>query len=210
MYHVSNELDLPGSYHPDWNEIKVAEARYEEYHGNLLLGLPVASFTIAPLGKSIYPFHGTSGQKYYRVKVPFDPIQYHIFNLNDHTPPTDQSQTHLLCVRKNDNRIDGQTIYWLLKDKKLTDDEFRSYFIEENKAAINVYFIENIPVKGETWDNVEKEEYHFGVEQISNPYGCYNNQQLLDAWIRRQTQRVIQEFVWSFIEALRIVLSQHG
>ena len=199
MYHVSNKPDLPDSNHPDWNEIKVAEARYEQYHGNILLGLPVAGFTIAPLGKSIYPFEGATGKKYYQVQAPFDPRSFHIFNMgriND--------QIHLLCIRNED--IIFEMLRWLLEE--LSDNEFRSYFVEEYRkedlckksigAAINVYFIENISIKGETWDSVEKEEYNFGPMQTANPYLIHNNQQLLDAWIEQQTQRVVQEFIQCF------------
>lgn len=212
MYHVSDKPESHDSNHPNWNEIEVAEARYEQYHGSILLGLPVAGFTIAPLGKSIYPFlRGTTGKKYYRVQALFNPTKYYIFNMNDCVAPDDQ--LHLLCIRRNDEII--QKVEWLLGDRLLSDDEFRNYFIEEyqeglcekrNGAAINVYFIENMPIKGETWDSVEKEDYDFGKIQIANPY--YTNQQLLDAWIRRQTQRVIQEFLQCLRDALLSVLLQ--
>ena len=197
MYHVSNKPDLPDSEHPNWNKIEVAEARYEQYHGNILLGLPVAGFTIAPLGKSIYPFEGATGKKYYRVQAPFNPINFHIFNMGQI-----KDQIHLLCIRRDDEVI-LQKINCFVE--LLPDDEFRRYFIEgyqgedpcknRIRAAINVYFIENIPIKGETWDSVEKEDYDFGPVQTANPYLIYTNQQLLDAWIEQQRQRVVQELL---------------
>ena len=210
MYHVSNEPDSPDSYHPNWNEIEVAEARYEQYHGDILLGLPVAGFTIAPLGKSIYPFHRATGKKYYRVQAPFDPKKFYIYNMGQKN-----DQIHLLCIRKDDVII--ERVDWLLE--KLPHDNFRSYFIEEYqeedpckksiRAAINVYFIENVTIKGETWDSVEKEDYDFGPIQITNPYLIYTNEQLLDAWIRQQTKRVIQEFIQCFRDALTVSYYNH-
>ena len=203
IYHVSNIMESPNG-HPKWNRIKTAEARYEQFHGNLLLGLPVAGFTVAPLGsKSIFPFGGSVGKRYYRVKVKFDPTKYHIYNMNDALSA--QGQEHYLCISKDkdDHNINNQ-ISWLLQKETNINIFLESYEGKHQQGQrglgeINVYFIEDveISVNSENWDTVEEKYYNCGVPQACNPNN--NSQELINEWVRRQTRLIVQEFV----EAIR-------
>lgn len=213
VYHVSNQPKSRTPHHPDWNDIQITTARYEEYHGKLLLGLPVASFTVTPQSTSIFPFQGNSGEEYYRVAVPINISKYRIFNMNDDISVPDQ--LHLLCIRRNNMIINN---HWpldlLLGDKELKVADINNYFFTGDKGdphkrlekvvAINVYFMENICVIDGTWSSVEKRHYYFGVMQNINAQ--FTNEQLLDAWVRRQTKRIIKEFVQCFMDAAIIAL----
>lgn len=204
MYHVTNMRESSSGHHDNWNRIEVSQARYETFHGNLLLGLPVAGFTIAPQPrKSIFPFQGNVKERYYRVQVPFNPTSYHIYNMNDHLSAPNQE--HYLCISKGDDNDEDdddkrrkKNICWLLQDKAinnidifLENYEGKHKLEQRNTGTINVYFIEdvNVPVEPENWDTVEKEVYDYGRAEDRNP----NVNQLLDDWIRRQREIVVQE-----------------
>ena len=195
IYHVSNKEESPEG-HPDWNKIKTAEARYEQFHGNVLLGLPVAGFTVAPLGsKSIFPFGDGVGRRYYRIKAPFNPMEYHIYNMNDASSA--QGQQHYLCISKDDDENNNR-ISWLLQEEAninifLKSYEGRHQQGERNLGEINVYFIRDkkIPVNSENWDTVEKE--HYGVPRRDNPND--DSEQLITRWVGRQIRLILDEFI---------------
>ena len=197
IYHVSSIMESPRG-HPNWNKIKTAEARYEQFHGNVLLGLPVAGFTVAPIGsKSIFPFGGSVGKRYYRLKAPFNPIEYHIYNMNDASSA--QGQEHYLCISKDDDKINNQ-ISWLLQKETNINIFLESYKGnhqqgERGLGEINVYFIQDVDIldNSENWDTVEKEGCIYDVQQPHNPNN--NSQQLINRWVGRQVMLIVQEFI---------------
>ena len=212
MYHVSN---VPASRdRPDWNQIQVEEAKYRQYHGELLLGLPVAGFTIMPLDRNIYPFLGSDGKKYHRVRIPFNPAVYDIYKMNDHNSPCDGSKLHLLCIRKKDNN--RMLIMNLLGSNRLLNHRIIDDHLLQQQACGRqgivekiLYFIENIDIESPSWDKggsalrqenpwdeIEKAHYDFGpVQNIGN--NMTNTQLLFDAWVQRQVRRLTRELLYT-------------
>ena len=189
MHHVSDQIAQP-----NWNEVQVTEARYPEYHGDLLLGLPVAGFTTMPLVKSIYPFLGDNGNEYYQVKVQFTFNEYFAFIMHKYAPPSPHpAQIHLLCIRNDPNDPKSIRIAQLLGNRLLTPTEITSYFQGNTDEKI-IYFIENIDIKQGYWSKIEKENYDFGAQIDVHPN--MTNIQLLEAWITGQEERIIMEFIY--------------
>ena len=192
MYHVTSS-----SARPDWNEIQVKVARYPEYHGNLLFGLPVAGFTLQSSYESIYPFLGTKGNIYYRVKISFNPDAYYIYKMNECDPPPERFTLPLLCIRKND--INYGCIKLLLgENRKLSDHEINEYFLERGAEGRQevlekcLYFIENINIETGLWDRIEKRDSNYEAQNVDNNM---INVQLFDAWIWRQVDRISKDFI---------------
>ena len=207
---MSNQL--ASSHPPNWNEVQVTEARYPQYHGDLLLGLPVAGFTIMPLVRSIYPFIGNSGNEYYQVSIDFDPNEYRIFTMHTQAPQNPHpAQIHLLCIRNDPNDSKSIRIDWLLGSTRLTRAEIENYFQRDANENTSrqvdgtvkiVYFIENIDIEKGNWRKIEKQNYDYGVPQDARPN--MTNIQLLEDWITRQEERIIIEFI--FVSILNLII----
>ena len=212
MCHVSNQLALSDTAHPNWNEVQVTEARYPDYHGHLLLGLPVAGFTIMPLVKSIYPFLQDSGNKYYQVTVPFNPNEYYFFRMHENVPPCPHpAQIHLLCIKNDPNDPKSNRIRLVLGGRLLTRTEIEYYFQTNTNektcrrvdGAVKIlYFIENIDINKGNWSKIEKENYDFGVPQDAHPN--MTNIQLFEAWITGQKERIMTEFISAILSCFII------
>ena len=181
MYHVSNKLRAAKDHQPPrWTEIELNVADDETYD-HKLVNLPLACFTTTLYKGDLptispYPRQARSEDVHWRVRMPFRPNEYKIFEM----PPSNfnTTQVHLLCLDKADNytRHYEKVLVEILNETK--EFKFRSYKDLEqskyfpggqandsgSKLWVNVCFIAPVQISDDAkWDWVERGTQRYGT-----------------------------------------------